>query len=40
MLGEAHVPTFDSTRGAVRALAALERFGAFQQRLRLEEGVR
>jgi acyl-CoA synthetase (NDP forming) len=39
MLGEAHVPTFDSTRGAVRALAALERFGAFQRRLRQEEGM-
>ncbi len=37
MLGEAHVPTFDSTRAAVRALAALERFGAFQRRLAQEE---
>jgi len=34
MLGEAHVPTFESTRSAVRALAALECFGAFQRRLR------
>lgn len=37
MLGEAHVPTFDSTRAAVRALAALEQFGAFQRRLAQEE---
>ncbi|HYF17246.1 MAG TPA: CoA-binding protein [Ramlibacter sp.] len=36
MLGQAHVPTFESTRGAVRALAAVERFGAFQRRLRAE----
>ena len=29
MLGEQHVPVFESTRGAVQALAAIERFGAF-----------
>lgn len=32
MLGEQHVPVFESTRGAVLALAAIERFGAFQRR--------
>lgn len=36
MLGEAHVPAFESTRSAVRALAALERFGALQRRLHLQ----
>jgi acyl-CoA synthetase (NDP forming) len=33
MLGEQHVPVFESTRGAVQALAAIEAFGAFQGRL-------
>jgi acyl-CoA synthetase (NDP forming) len=33
MLADRQVPTFDSTRAAVRALAAVERFGAFQRRL-------
>lgn len=37
MLGNAHVPVFDSVRGAVRALAAIERFGAFQRRLAAAE---
>lgn len=37
MLGQAHVPTFDSVRAAVQALRAVEQFGAFQRRLqRLE----
>ena len=34
MLGEQHVPVFESTRGAVQALAAIKAFGAFQRRLR------
>jgi len=34
MLGQVHVPTFESTRAAVRALKAVEQFGAFQRRLR------
>lgn len=33
MLGEAHVPTFESTRAAVQALRAVETFGAYQRRL-------
>lgn len=39
MLGEQHVPVFESTRGAVQALAAVERFGSFQRRLRLQEAA-
>jgi len=39
MLGAAHVPVFESVRGAVRALRALEDFGALQQRLGLQEGA-
>jgi acyl-CoA synthetase (NDP forming) len=37
MLGAAHVPVFESVRGAVRALRALEDFGALQQRLAVQE---
>ena len=33
LLGQQHVPVFESTRAAVQALAAVERFGAFQRRL-------
>lgn len=33
MLGEQHVPVFESARGAVQALAAIEAFGAFQRRM-------
>jgi hypothetical protein len=33
------VPVFESVRGAVRALRALEDFGALQQRLGLKEGA-
>jgi acyl-CoA synthetase (NDP forming) len=33
MLGAAHVPVFDSVRGAVRALRAVEQFGRFQKAL-------
>ena len=33
MLGDQHVPVFESARGAVKALAAVERFGAFQRKL-------
>ncbi len=39
MLGEQHVPVFESTRAAVQALAALERFGAFQRRLHMREAA-
>lgn len=39
MLGDAHVPVFESVRAAVRALAAVERFGAFQRRLALREAA-
>ncbi len=39
MLGAAHVPTFDSTRAAVRALAAIERFGLVQARLAQERAA-
>jgi acyl-CoA synthetase (NDP forming) len=37
MLAAAHVPMFESVRGAVRALRALEEFGALQQRLASQE---
>jgi acyl-CoA synthetase (NDP forming) len=33
MLGDQHVPVFESARGAVQALAAVERFGVFQRNL-------
>ncbi|MFN9194650.1 MAG: hypothetical protein ACK5V2_13195, partial [Pseudomonadota bacterium] len=33
MLGAARVPVFESVRGAVRALRAVDDFGAFQRRL-------
>jgi acyl-CoA synthetase (NDP forming) len=39
MLGEAHVPVFESTRSAVQALAAIDRFASFQRRLRRAERV-
>jgi len=39
MLGEQHVPVFESTRGAVQALAAIETFGAFQRRLKWQQAA-
>jgi acyl-CoA synthetase (NDP forming) len=39
MLGAAHVPVFESVRGAVRALRALEDFGSLQRRLALRESA-
>ncbi len=39
MLGAMQVPVFESVRAAVQALAAIERFGAFQRRLALREAA-
>ena len=39
LLGAAHVPTFDSVRAAVRALGALERFGAYRRRRSAKEAT-
>jgi len=39
MLGQAHVPTFESTRAGVQALKAVDQFGRLQRRLRQQQGA-